>query len=103
MWLGPLVALKGFGAEAFSPFCNALFPPPQPPSTQLTSGTLAAAFISSILDEFGILHPVDGLLFAAGMGEHAVLHSGLPVHWDVQCHDTEGQCKGTACIRGLQV
>jgi len=44
---------------------------------------------------------VDGVLPAFGMGEHAVLHSGLSAHWDLQCHDTEGQYSEEALCEQL--
>nr|XP_025957249.1 transient receptor potential cation channel subfamily V member 2-like isoform X3 [Dromaius novaehollandiae] len=56
---------------------------------QLHPGILIAVVSSAVWCKFRKLCSSDGFLSAFGMGEHAVLHSGLPAHWDLQCHDTE--------------
>lgn len=60
-------------------------------SLQLHPGFLIAAVSRPVWCKFRKLCGSDGVLPAFGMGEHAVLHSGLSTHWDLQCHDTEGQ------------
>lgn len=60
-------------------------------SLQLHPGFLIAVVSSPVWCKFRKLRGGDGVLPAFGMGEHAVLHSGLSAHRDLQCHDTEGQ------------
>ncbi|XP_061219565.1 transient receptor potential cation channel subfamily V member 2 isoform X3 [Neopsephotus bourkii] len=56
---------------------------------QLHPGFLIAAVSSPLWCKFRKLCGSDGVLPASGMGEHAVLHSGLSAHWHLQCHDPE--------------
>lgn len=63
-------------------------------SLQLHPGFLIAVVSSPVRCKFRKLRGSDGVLPASGMGEHAVLHSGLSAHRHLQCHDTEGQCLG---------
>ncbi|XP_061326216.1 transient receptor potential cation channel subfamily V member 2 isoform X3 [Pezoporus flaviventris] len=56
---------------------------------QLHPGLLIAALSSPLWCKFRKLCGSDGVLPASGMGEHAVLHSGLSAHWHLQCHDPE--------------
>jgi len=74
-------------------------------SLQLHPGFLIAVVSSPVWRKFRKLCGSDGVLPASGMGEHAVLHSGLSAHWHLQCHDTEGQylgdilCGKLLCVR----
>lgn len=74
-------------------------------SLQLHPGFLIAVVSSPVWRKFRKLCGSDGVLSASGMGEHAVLHSGLSAHWHLQCHDTEGQylgdilCGKPLCVR----
>ncbi|XP_057271569.1 transient receptor potential cation channel subfamily V member 2 isoform X3 [Pezoporus wallicus] len=56
---------------------------------QLHPGLLIAALSSPLWCKFRKLCGSDGVLPASGVGEHAVLHSGLSAHWHLQCHDPE--------------
>lgn len=60
-------------------------------SLQLHPGFLLAAVSRPVWRKFRKLRGGDGVLAAPGLGQHAVLHSGLSAHWDLQRHDTEGQ------------
>lgn len=60
-------------------------------SLQLHPGLLPAALSSAVWSQLRELRGSDGVLPAAGVGEHPLLHPRLPAHRHLQRHDPEGQ------------
>lgn len=91
-WFSLQRSARGLFAEV-SPCHFLLF------SLQLHPGLLLAAVSSPVRSQLGELRGSDGVLPAFGVGEHPVLHPGLPAHRHLQCHDPEGQCWGENLCR----
>lgn len=105
----PFLFPAGQSLVLLSPPRAALFPAPVASSAFCTHTTLVfqlrplpapAELCGALLLWPGALRGLHGVLPGPGLGQHALLHAGLPADGDLLGHDRQGQCRER--LRGQQ-